>query len=133
MIAHAKQMPGRFLATGGLALALLAGAGEGSAQVQVISQSPHPIRKLGRGLANTVGGVLEIPLSIREVGFEKGPVAGLTLGLLIGAGAAITRTLVGVIELLTFPLPTGAHGYEPILLPEFILEPGSYTERPAGQ
>ena len=82
-----------------------------------------PIRKLSRGLANTVAGVLEIPLTISKVGNEEGPVAALSWGLLNGCGAALGRTLVGVVELATFPFPLGDIGYRPLLEPEFLLHP----------
>ena len=83
----------------------------------------QPIRKLSRGLANTVTGVLEIPLTIATVGQEEGPVAGLSWGLLLGFGAAVTRTIVGVAETLTFPFPLPRSSYEPLLQPEFLLRP----------
>jgi len=100
--------------------------GASPAHAEVVDRMPHPIRKLGRGLANAIGGVLEISLKIQEVGLEKGPVAGITLGLLLGTAEAIGRIMVGALEIITFPFPLGQHGYEPLLLPEFILEPGSY-------
>ena len=96
------------------------------AQAAMVDQSCcQPIRKLSRGLANTATGVLEIPLTIATVGQEEGPVAGLSWGLLLGLGAAVTRTVVGVAETLTFPFPLPRTGYEPILEPEFLLRPGS--------
>lgn len=100
--------------------------GPGLAYAEVVDRMPHPIRKLGRGLANGLGGVLEIPMTIQEVGVEKGPVAGITLGLVLGTADAIGRIMVGALEIITFPFPLGTHGYEPLLLPEFLLEPGSY-------
>lgn len=96
----------------------------GVAQADIVERTAHPIRKLGRGLANGLGGLLEVPITIQLVGFEKGPVAGLTLGLLLGAGKAVVRTLAGAVELVTFPFPF-PNNYEPLLLPEFVLEPGS--------
>ena len=83
----------------------------------------NPIRKLGRGLANTFGGLLEVPMTISHVSAQEGPVAGFTVGTLYGAGAAVTRTVVGVAEVLTFPFPLPDIGYGPILLPEFLLNP----------
>jgi len=100
--------------------------GASPAHAEVVDRIPHPVRKLGRGLANAIGGVLEIPLAIQEVGLEKGPVAGVTLGLVLGTAEAIGRIGVGALEIVTFPFPLGLQGYEPLLLPEFILEPGSY-------
>ena len=98
-----------------------------TASAEIVDRASLPMRKLGRGLANLIGGPLELPLTIREVGLEKGPIAGVTLGTLLGVGAAMTRSLVGAVEVVTFLLPLPKCGYEPILQPEFILEPGSYT------
>ena len=82
-----------------------------------------PIRKLSRGVTNTVAGVLEVPLTISKVGNEEGPVAALSWGLLNGCGAALGRTLMSVVELVTFPFPLGDVGYRPLLEPEFLLHP----------
>ena len=83
----------------------------------------NPARKLGRGLANMLGGLIEVPVTISRVSQEEGPVAGLSVGLLYGVGAAVTRTVVGAAEILTFPFPLPDIGYGPILLPEFLLNP----------
>ena len=108
----------------GLGFVCLLGGGA-PAYAEVSERASPSIRKLGRGLANTIGGIFEIPLTMHAVGVEKGPAAGLTLGLLMGVGAAITRTVVGLVEVVTFPFPFSTNGYEPILHPEFIFEPGS--------
>lgn len=84
-----------------------------------------PVRKLGRGLANTFGGILEIPLGIERVSAVEGPVAGVSTGLLYGLGAAVTRMAVGVGEVLTFVFPLPEVGYGPILKPEFLLNPSA--------
>ena len=91
----------------------------------VDDEGGQSIRKLSRGLANALGGFLEIPLTIQAVGSVKGPVAGLSLGLVEGVGAAIARTLIGLAEVLTFPIPLPSMGYEPLLQPEFLLQPDS--------
>jgi putative exosortase-associated protein (TIGR04073 family) len=90
-----------------------------------MQREAQPLRKLSRGLANTVTGLLEIPLTISVVSQEEGPVAGMSWGLFLGTGAAITRTAVGLIEVLTFPFPLPATGYAPLLRPEFLLQPDS--------
>ena len=84
-----------------------------------------PIRKLGRGLANTFGGVLEIPMGIERVSATEGPMAGISVGFLYGLGAAVTRAAVGVGEVLTFVFPLPEIGYGPILRPEFLLNPNA--------
>ncbi|MBI4432411.1 MAG: exosortase system-associated protein, TIGR04073 family [Candidatus Omnitrophica bacterium] len=73
-------------------------------------------RKLGRGLGNIFCGWLEIPKSISEVNARHNFIAGLTWGTLQGVGKALTRTAVGVIETVTFIIPS-----DPIIQPEFVL------------
>ncbi|MBI2884735.1 MAG: exosortase system-associated protein, TIGR04073 family [Candidatus Omnitrophica bacterium] len=85
------------------------------------------VRKLGRGLANAGGGVLEIPVNIYAMNQERGPVAAMSWGLLIGLGRTIARTVVGVAEIVTFPFPI-PQGYEPIMQPEFLLHPEDVQE-----
>jgi len=82
-----------------------------------------PVHKLGRGVANTATGVLELPFSISTVNAQNGPVAAVSWGVLHGVGSAIARTSVGILEVLTFPFPLIGVGYEPIMQPEFLLEP----------
>jgi putative exosortase-associated protein (TIGR04073 family) len=94
-----------------------------SAWADGLEEVAPPIRKLSRGLANTVTGVLEIPLNVRSVGLTDGPVAGMSLGLMVGLGAAVSRTALGLIEVVTFPFPLPQSGYEPLLQPEFLLQP----------
>ena len=77
-------------------------------------------RKLGRGLANTGLGWVELFKGVQSVSDEKGFWAGLTWGPLYGAANAIKRTGVGVAETVTFPVG-GKNNYEPILEPEFVL------------
>lgn len=81
------------------------------------------LRKLSRGVANAFTGIFEIPITIQGVTNDEGPVAGLTWGLFLGTGAAVTRTGVGLIEFLTFPFPLPSTGYAPLLRPEFLFEP----------
>ena len=81
-------------------------------------------RKLGRGLAGTVTGFLEIPGNITRVYQERGPAMGFTLGFAQGLGKLVVRELVGAYEILTswFEVPPG---FKPILEPEF---PWGYFE-----
>ena len=93
----------------------------------MMEEGAQPLRKLSRGLANTVTGVLEIPITISAVSNEEGPVAGMSWGLFLGTGAALTRTAVGLIEVFTFPFPLPSTGYAPLLRPEFLLQPGTLS------
>lgn len=75
--------------------------------------------KAGRGLGNlTLGFLVEWPKTVVHESDARGPAFGLTVGLIKGMALGVGRTLVGVYELLTFPLPNGSD-YGP------VLEPGS--------
>jgi putative exosortase-associated protein (TIGR04073 family) len=77
-------------------------------------------RKLGRGLANTGLGWVELFKGMSDVGAENGFWAGATWGPLYGAVNAVRRTGAGVFETVTFPFE-GPNHFEPIVEPEFIL------------
>jgi len=79
-----------------------------------------PLRKLGRGVANIGTGVLELPINIVAVTEEDGYVAGVTYGIVKGLAWSVLRTMVGVYEVVTFPIPF-PQDYEPVLEPEFLL------------
>ena len=73
--------------------------------------------KAGRGLSNvTLGFVVEWPKTVILESEAHGPVFGLTVGLIKGMGLGLGRTLVGVYEMVTFPLPNGSD-YAPVLEP----------------
>lgn len=80
-----------------------------------------PLRKLGRGLANTLTGVVEIPKKVILISKNENPLLGLTWGLIKGAAAGLLRTAAGVYETVTFPIPAPAD-YEPMVQPEFVFE-----------
>lgn len=72
------------------------------------------LRQLGRGANNVLTGALEIPANILQVKEEDGDLAGLTYGTLRGTYRCIVREVVGVFEIVTFPV-----GFKPIVEPEF--------------
>jgi len=74
-------------------------------------------RKAGRGLAAMTCGFLEIPGNMVVEGRRQGP-GGVALGFAKGLGMVVVRTLVGVYELVTAPLPAPER-FRPILQPEF--------------
>lgn len=63
--------------------------------------------KATHGLANMVTGWVELPKNIINTSTEYTILGGVTLGVVRGAFEAATRTVVGVGELLTSPIPTG--------------------------
>ena len=79
-----------------------------------------PVKKLGRGIANTVTCPLELFAGIRSANDENGAMAALTWGILSGTLNILKRAAVGVYEVVTFPIPLPAD-YAPILDdPEFF-------------
>lgn len=82
--------------------------------------SADPARKLGRGVVNLGFGWFEI---VNETGHEadrRGPLMGIPSGLVRGCFFGTGRMLAGVYEVVTFLLPNGKKGYEPIILPESV-------------
>lgn len=78
-----------------------------------------PFTKLGRGVANTLTGWVELPKNIYETSLEDNALAGVTLGLAKGAGMTLVRTGAGIYEVATFPFPL-PENYKPILEPEYV-------------
>jgi len=90
--------------------------------MQSVCFAQNMLRKLGRGTANVVTSAFEIPKSIQEKFYSNGPVAAGTYGLLDGVYKFLVRTVVGVYEIATFPIPFPAD-YAPIVEPEFLFSP----------
>ena len=81
-------------------------------------------RKLGRGLANTGLGWVEVFKGMQEVSSESGAWAGMIWGPLYGGGNAIRRTAAGLFETATFPFDFGHDRFQPIVEPEYVLSEG---------
>jgi len=75
--------------------------------------------KLGRGVANTLTGWVELPKNIYNTSVEDNAFTGMTLGLAKGAGMTLVRTGAGIYEIATFPFPL-PENYRPILEPEYV-------------
>ena len=73
--------------------------------------------KLGRGLNNVAFGWFDIPNEMGEQSDVHGPLIGMPAGLVRGAASGAVRTLTGVYEVVTFLLPNGSKGYEPLIRP----------------
>ena len=78
-------------------------------------------RKLGRGVLNSLTGVVEIPKKMILISRNDNILMGLTWGLVKGIGVGTLRTVAGVYETVTFPIPAPAD-YEPIVHPEYVFE-----------
>ncbi|MBI5396803.1 MAG: exosortase system-associated protein, TIGR04073 family [Verrucomicrobia bacterium] len=74
--------------------------------------------KLGRGFAAIVLGWLELPGNIYEEGTKNGWLLGATAGFAKGIGMTVVRTLVGVWDFVTFPIPAPDE-YHSILKPDY--------------
>ena len=87
--------------------------------VATVCFASDPFTKLGRGVANTLTGWVEIPENIYKTSVDENAFAGVTLGLAKGAGMTIVRTGAGIYEITTFPFPL-PEDYKPILEPEYV-------------
>ena len=87
--------------------------------VATVCFAQDPFTKLGRGVANTLTGWVEIPKNIYKTSVDENAFAGVTLGLAKGAGMTIVRTGAGIYEIATFPFPL-PENYKPILEPEYV-------------
>lgn len=85
------------------------------------ARADTPADKFGRGLSNLALGSMEIPAQIIQEDRRRGPFWAASLGFAKGVGGFVTRTLVGVYEVVTFPAPV-PRGYRPILAPEYPWE-----------
>ena len=90
-----------------------------------------PVEKLGRGIANVAFGPLEILIRGWDVTQELGGIAGITYGPLKGVAYCIAREVVGVIDIVTFPVPLPDYpedpegfgaGYGPIMRPAWVVD-----------
>ena len=84
------------------------------------------LKKLGRGAANILTSPVEIVYRVGEVNNESGPVAAFTWGVINGVYRMCMRAVVGVYEVVTFPIPL-PKDYKPIIDdPEFFLSEGIF-------
>jgi putative exosortase-associated protein (TIGR04073 family) len=72
-------------------------------------------QKLAVGFANIVTGFVELPKTIIVTGKENGPAYGATAGFATGLIHMVGRTLFGVADFITFPIPT-----KPMIYPDYI-------------
>ena len=82
------------------------------------AQAQSPPHKFGRGCVNLAFGILELPGRMIAEHRARGPLWAMSLGFAKGVGGFVTRELVGVYEIVTFPAPV-PRGYQPILSPEY--------------
>lgn len=80
-----------------------------------------PVEKLARGITNVATSWVEIPKEIGRSVEKSGDFAGLFVGPFKGIAKAIGRTVVGVYDVVTFPIPLPRQ-YKPVIEPEFVFE-----------
>ena len=78
--------------------------------------------KLGRGIMNTAFGWFEIVNEIGNEADRRGPWVGVPSGLVRGIALGVGRTVVGVLEVVSFPFPNGERGYDPLMRPETVFD-----------
>ena len=85
-----------------------------SSQV-VYAQSYQNImgEKFVSGIANVATGVIELPKNIVLTSQDKGIHYGMTIGLVSGVAHTIGRTVVGLMDVVTFMIPTGPSSVQP--------------------
>src|SRR5882724_5898597 len=89
-----------------------------------------PTRKLGRGLSNFFFAPAEIPVTIAKINQDEGNAAAAGYGVVRGLGRAATRHIAGFIEIMTWPVPIGRHGYYPLLRRDVPWIHAGYQEFP---
>lgn len=62
--------------------------------------------KLNQGFFNTTTGFIELPKNVINISQDQNIFVGFTWGILRGTAHAVSRTVVGVAELITAPIPT---------------------------
>lgn len=87
--------------------------------VAALAEENNALNKLGRGLANAVSGIVEVPKQIYLVSKEREPVTGITYGTAKGICYGLLRTGAGVYDTVTFAIPPYN---EPIMEPEYAFE-----------
>ncbi len=83
--------------------------------------------KFARGTVNFTTGWAELPKQIYLVGHREGLMMGALRGPIDGLGMFIARTIAGVYEVLTFPVPLPPQ-YQPMLKPDYIWQPEPVVE-----
>jgi len=100
-----------------LITALLCTVSIAQAQQPTESYGDTFARKVGSGFANLTLSVLEVPKNIIIVSNQTNVLFGLAGGLVLGGVDLLGRTGVGILDLVTAPLPT-----QPIVFPLFVWE-----------
>jgi putative exosortase-associated protein (TIGR04073 family) len=113
-----------------------------------------PETKLGRGVLNATefARMGEWRRTVEQTAINQNPDAAYSVGMIRGFNRSLIRTVMGAVEIATFPIPLPGAGYGPMLCPttpvypditspnktyafgipaftEYPIYPGSYTPR----
>lgn len=78
--------------------------------------------KLAIGMINATTGLVEIPKSIMTTTAEDGIGMGMSLGLAKGFSNMLGRSLLGMVDVVSFPIPTKPMVSPPVVFQEFDQE-----------
>ena len=94
------------------------------------SNDQGPTRKLGRGCANVISGITEIPVTLCIVNETEGNAAGTGYGITRGVTRSLTRISTGLYEIATFPIPLNKGTYRSPLPSDLPWIHSGYAEFP---
>ena len=87
--------------------------------VSNVAYAYNALTKLGRGALNTVTCPFELVNQPKKMTDDKGILVGMTIGVFKGFMATFVRGIIGICEVVTFPLPS----YKPIMTdPDSVLD-----------
>jgi len=78
--------------------------------------------KLGIGLMNAATGIIEIPKSMAVESSKEGIGMGLSVGLIKGMTNMVGRSFLGMLDVVSFPLPTKPLVTPPVIFQDFSEE-----------
>src|SRR5438132_13303953 len=73
-----------------------------------------PTRKLGRGIGNFLFASSELPVTGCKINKEEGNAAAASYGIVSGLGRSTAPHFTGLLEILTFPIPTSHASFPPV-------------------
>ena len=112
----------------------LAGFAVASSAIADIQDPPGndygPTRKLGHGIGNFLFASAELPVTVGRINKEEGNSAAASYGIVRGLGRSTARHAVGLLEILTFPIPMWQDSYRPVLPSDIPRIHAGYSEFP---
>jgi putative exosortase-associated protein (TIGR04073 family) len=78
--------------------------------------------KLAIGVSNVATGIIELPKNVILKSEQEGVFYGVTVGLAAGIMHTVSRTVMGMLDVVTFIIPTNSSVYPPFVWQEFSRE-----------